>query len=901
MLGVERSKISSPVTSRSNSMNENYNEDASKRALSQAGSVSPRQIPPGGSYSMESNTTTSAAPYSASMDMILAPSSETADRLVEISSTTSPRAYASGEQRPPQSPKSANDILNRTFSSQGSTFSADDSIIQRVEQEIAAARQAAASLQLSPNGSSSSPRQRQLHALLGSMTSHDHDMQDILNIASSQEQHRSKGATNSVNSSFDDVLHLIDNEFVEDADEAEAFRVDSLAHMDPELESRSNLEEPWHNNGDAAVDRKASEQEDARNGDSDQNIVNFFLGLAEQQQQQERSQTNSPSMLRSSESFPLDDEKKCSDEKAPAIEAAGEEVEVALEKLSIPTDDDDDDHEEESVASPASEPKAASSWEALPTAETSLKPTTDAIEVKSTMVVKETVEVKNSASSGGLAELDQTLEDLDSSHPPVVEAISSKPPLPGKSTRLQVDTGANGGKEVSAKGDTADTANGGKEEDATGDKQDTANDGNDSLPAASEVMDWDSLADNTLVTISNALSQESESIGAPESLAKPPRQSPTMRSTETKRLLERRNRNRLISSPRNNVVDPPAASPQPVAEDESLKSRNIRLRKPFPVLKPAPGPRDDDSISVAHSVGLPNIQIRWLKPKPELKRLIVAAMGTSLQRRSNACGALKVLTSKKKNQMTLVRTDSFLTALLYTATQDIVEQDHDLAVDARGRAVASLRNVCSAKENRVHIMMHPGVIECLLKVVKEDNGEARTSACAALALLSKSPECREGLVEYEELLDTLAWVLYGEEQAAAVTTKKEVANQNYVNGLMTPKHDSEKGGTEKTVESGDSASEVSGSSDESSDDEHDDETRSTVSPQYTKKKSKLRSRRHKDHAPDLQHVDSIKFRQEERLGEYQQLAQLNACACLVHLSRHCTISVRCLSCLSCGT
>lgn len=299
----------------------------------------------------------------------------------------------------------------------------------------------------------------------------------------------------------------------------------------------------------------------------------------------------------------------------------------------------------------------------------------------------------------------------------------------------------------------------------------------------------------------------------------------------------------------------PAVVEKPVEEPKGAP-RRIRFRKPFPVLKPASGPRSDEEIIDEHAVPLNEAPIRWMKPKQELKQLIVAAMGTSLQRRSNACGALKVLTVQKKNQMTLVRTDSFLSALVFTASQDIPTEDVELALDARSRAVACLRNVCMPKDNRPLVMTHPGLIECLLKVIKNDYGEARVLACAALAFLAKSPNCREGLAG-PELLDCLSTTLTasipcrdGEGRTSPSATTADLTDKSHYS------------------DSFDTA--------ENTDEENDG----------------YKKRGDKKGIPGIKRLDSIRIRKDNLKDSYHQEARSNASAVLVQLSRSCGVSVR---------
>jgi hypothetical protein len=335
----------------------------------------------------------------------------------------------------------------------------------------------------------------------------------------------------------------------------------------------------------------------------------------------------------------------------------------------------------------------------------------------------------------------------------------------------------------------------------------------------------------------------------------------------------------------------------------SEQSRRIRFRNPFPVLKPPTVRRDIDEIIRDHAMDIPEMQIRLVKPKQELKQLIVAAMGTSLPRRSNACGALKVLTRHEKNQLSLVRTDGFLQALTYAASQSVLDVDTDLAIDARTRAVTCLKNVCGPKDNRVLILNHPGVVECLLKVVQQDDGAGRAMAAAAIALLAKTPSCRECLVQVEELIDTLANVMRSaatmiSEEAMAVRQSFSPRSGGYSNHRKmnnATKSNDDNGiqldqslkpnESENLNHHGETASIVTDSSSLSSvEGEHSVGEPSAMSPaDIVNNSSKL---------VEVRTVDSIRNQTEDRYDEFVNQARCNSCAALLHISKQCASSVR---------
>lgn len=328
--------------------------------------------------------------------------------------------------------------------------------------------------------------------------------------------------------------------------------------------------------------------------------------------------------------------------------------------------------------------------------------------------------------------------------------------------------------------------------------------------------------------------------------------------------------------------------------------QKIRFRNPFPVIKSPPPRRDAESIIADHTVTMPDIPIRWVKPKKELKQLIVAAMGTSLPRRSNACGALKVLTRVQRNQLTLARTDGFLSAIIFAASQSIVNDNNysnnkhnnnqgdgdvdniALAVDARTRAVACIINVCNPKDNRILVMSHPGLAECLVKVLEVDCGEARALAAGALALLAKTPACRETMAQVDGIIDTLAQVMH---RAASMESEeaKIIKNAPSMRSATTVDDDEH--------EYDDHASQTSEHTNEEhpSDREDDDGSAHREISSHSSVENSPSSV-NKSHKAELRTVDSLRARTEERQGEFVEQARSNACAALLHMSKQCAIS-----------
>jgi hypothetical protein len=374
------------------------------------------------------------------------------------------------------------------------------------------------------------------------------------------------------------------------------------------------------------------------------------------------------------------------------------------------------------------------------------------------------------------------------------------------------------------------------------------------------------------------------------------------------------------TTPSDKHVSTPVSSP-------NSQSRRVRFRNPFPVLKPAQEDYDPNTLSLKHSVPVPDIPTQWLKPKSHLKQLIVAAMGQSLPRRSNACGALKVLLhNNPQNQISLARTDSFLSALVFAASQPVRAEDRDLAMDARRRATACLYSVCERKENRVIALTYPGLLECLVTVAEEDRTEARTAACGALALLTKSNFGREPMVETPKLIDLLADLL-GENgviveapnQAVSVEAPESRLEQlsradekdDIVQGLCKSDHHQEEANlsesesnredesTEASEKSETSGSEITRSSSESSqctdtgaaEDVKLDASRCDRDPLSLASGVDQHGAAAVSRAIDLPEVDSIRHIHEEANDDFSRRTRMNACAVLLHLSKSCPVSI----------
>jgi len=230
-------------------------------------------------------------------------------------------------------------------------------------------------------------------------------------------------------------------------------------------------------------------------------------------------------------------------------------------------------------------------------------------------------------------------------------------------------------------------------------------------------------------------------------------------------------------------------------------------------------------------------------PKAELKELLEAVTGSSIQRRSNACGTLKVLSTQKKNMLMLVRTKGFMDAVVFAISDNYSIEDMEAGAEARTRAVNVVLNVSTKKDNRYHVLMHPGLRESLVKCMVDDNAEARELACATFATLAKSSYCREPMVKTENLVNALANIL--KKNANSVIANLEQKETDY---------------------SGD---------DEFSRDPSASYSHSSASSSLTRETFETDSR-------------SVESQKED--PETRRRTRMNACAVLMHLSKECSVS-----------
>jgi len=366
------------------------------------------------------------------------------------------------------------------------------------------------------------------------------------------------------------------------------------------------------------------------------------------------------------------------------------------------------------------------------------------------------------------------------------------------------------------------------------------------------------------------------------------------------------------------------------AEDNKGGDRRIKLRNPYPQPAQPPPSRSPEEIIADHMLPSPELDPPNIVPNERLSGLLDAARSPSLARRANAVGALRVLASQPKMPIKLVRTQGVLDVLVFAASHKpemdeafgIGREEYNAALDARTRSVSLMLLLCQPKENRLRLCHHPGLLDALVKVMEEDTSEARMMAFAVVATCAKTRENRQEMANTQRLITMLSKVLGGEfnvpkgEEEEAKNDEdandKVVAVQGGVERLLSMDYEEmkqlieeeeqkkreeeeaakkeatkEKEGEEKpdgddsaeddtSFDSGISSRSEYGTFDDDSDDESrgpaDDIRGKTVSVESYQGEEGMR---------------------EQNLGKYEEFlskARINACAALLHLSKHCPVS-----------
>ena len=163
-----------------------------------------------------------------------------------------------------------------------------------------------------------------------------------------------------------------------------------------------------------------------------------------------------------------------------------------------------------------------------------------------------------------------------------------------------------------------------------------------------------------------------------------------------------------------------------------------------------------------NTVDVVPVKVKWIDPPPEQAALIAAMLSTSIGRRSNACGTIKMMASNKKKAAQLARTRILVDALILAINDGSeVGEEKEIHLEAQTRATMAISHLSEVKENRVLLAQHPALIRALIEVIRKDKGEARVAACRSLVMMSKMQQNKMPLVKTDGLISLLADIMSG--------------------------------------------------------------------------------------------------------------------------------------------
>ena len=172
--------------------------------------------------------------------------------------------------------------------------------------------------------------------------------------------------------------------------------------------------------------------------------------------------------------------------------------------------------------------------------------------------------------------------------------------------------------------------------------------------------------------------------------------------------------------------------------------------------------KSPEEILADNTVDVVPVKVKWIDPPPEQAALIAAMLSTSIGRRSNACGTIKMMASNKKKAAALARTRILVDALILAINDGSqVGGERDLHLEAQTRATIAISHLSEVKENRVLLAQHPGLIKALIDIITKDKGEARVAACRSLVMMSKMRQNKVPLVETDGFISSLADIMSG--------------------------------------------------------------------------------------------------------------------------------------------
>jgi len=318
---------------------------------------------------------------------------------------------------------------------------------------------------------------------------------------------------------------------------------------------------------------------------------------------------------------------------------------------------------------------------------------------------------------------------------------------------------------------------------------------------------------------------------------------------------------------------------------ETLAKLLDKYEKPkqieYPLQPPMAPPRSAQAIIADHCKPIDHVLPDYLPAKPQVQELIAAIKGESLVRRSNACGAIKVLASHKQNQVILARTEGLIEALVF-ATGDAISANTRTLI----RATSALQLLATLKENRRFLCEQANLLTCLVKVMNGNANEARAISSRTVALLAKSEENRNRLVNVEGLVTTLCNVVRGDcdedgflirNACAAKFLAPILRDTEYSSSLAS---ESERNAVRPSISLSHSPQENSSKASEL-----DQDCRN-----HSSSRSTFLTRGNRDRSSVVEIKSNLIT--HATANKFMQSARINACAALLHFCKHCPISVR---------
>ena len=279
--------------------------------------------------------------------------------------------------------------------------------------------------------------------------------------------------------------------------------------------------------------------------------------------------------------------------------------------------------------------------------------------------------------------------------------------------------------------------------------------------------------------------------------------------------------------------------------------------------------------------------IAWTVPPKHLMEIIDSIRSGSLLQRSNACGVLKIMSSKKANQVSLARTRGLIDVLILAAN-DSFESETDISIDIRVRVMATISNLSSSVKNRSFMYRHQGVLPLLVSTLEQDYQEARAIACSALAYMAKVDENKISIINTNNVLSILSWILSGN-HIGPYSSLEDDDESSKASGIVSAELEDEyiTSETKSDIEDSENVKEVA-DEEECGKPQGCEEDHSVI--------SKLT-------IPSVMYSDTALKTTQKQLKVYRKKGKVflfptrvNACAVLLQLVRHSNVAVSFLLC-----